>query len=139
MGYPLTTAIVFTCQYYLLGFLLRGEEQSYCAALLFYFVCGVGEFGRLTPKLCNLCLIELFFFFFLREFQPLVSIPDDNFLLSDQDTNRFLVQVGIKPQTFIQPLETLSVELTEMHMFDNTMFVRSYAPSLSQLGSTTGL
>ena len=137
MGYPLTTAIGFTCQYYLLGFLLRGEEQSYCATLLFYFVCGVGEFGRLTPKSCNLCLIELFFF--LREFQPMVSISDDNFVLSDQDTNRFLVQVGIKPQTLIQPSETLSVELTETHMFDSTMFVRSYTPSLSQLGSTTGL
>ena len=32
-----------------------------------------------------------FFFFFEREFQPMVSAPDDRFLLSDQDTNQFLV------------------------------------------------
>ena len=34
---------------------------------------------------------ELFFFFFLREFQPMASAHDDNSLLSDQDTNQFLV------------------------------------------------
>ena len=30
-------------------------------------------------------------FFFLREFQPMASTSDDNSLLSDQDTNQFLV------------------------------------------------
>ena len=29
--------------------------------------------------------------FFLREFQPMASAPDDNSLLSDQDTNQFLM------------------------------------------------
>ena len=32
-----------------------------------------------------------FFFFFEREFQPMVSASNDRFLLSDQDTNQFLV------------------------------------------------
>ena len=32
-----------------------------------------------------------FFFFFLREFQPMASAPDDSSLSSDQDTNQFLV------------------------------------------------
>ena len=31
------------------------------------------------------------FLFFEREFQPMASAPNDNFLSSDQDTNRFLV------------------------------------------------
>ena len=31
------------------------------------------------------------FFFFLREFQPMVFAPDDSYLSSDQDTNQFLV------------------------------------------------
>ena len=32
-----------------------------------------------------------FFFFFLREFQSIVFASDDNSLLSDQNTNQFLV------------------------------------------------
>ena len=31
-----------------------------------------------------------FFFFFLREFQPMASTPDDSSLSSDQDTNAYL-------------------------------------------------
>ena len=38
-------------------------------------------------------MIEVFFFF-LREFQPMVSTSDDNSLLSDQDTNQFLVYMA---------------------------------------------
>ena len=34
---------------------------------------------------------DFFFFFFKREFQPMVSGPNDKFLSSDQDTNQFLV------------------------------------------------
>ena len=34
---------------------------------------------------------KLLLFFFEIEFQPMASAPDDNFLLSDQDTNQFLV------------------------------------------------
>ena len=30
-------------------------------------------------------------FFFLREFQPMAFAPNDSSLLSDQDTNQFLV------------------------------------------------
>ena len=36
------------------------------------------------------CILT-FFFFFKREFQPMAFTPDDNSLLSDQDTNQFLV------------------------------------------------
>ena len=32
-----------------------------------------------------------FFFFFWREFQPMMFVLDDSFLSSDQDTNKFLV------------------------------------------------
>ena len=31
------------------------------------------------------------FFFFFLEFQPMTSASNNNFLLSDQDANRFLV------------------------------------------------
>ena len=33
----------------------------------------------------------IFFFFFLRDFQLMVSVPDNNFLLSNQNTDRILV------------------------------------------------
>ena len=36
--------------------------------------------------------------FFFREFYPRASALDNNSLLSDQDTNQFLVQVEIEPQ-----------------------------------------
>ena len=42
----------------------------------------------------------------------MASAPDDSSLLSDQDSNRFLVQ----------PLEILPVELTETH---NSFFFKS--------------
>ena len=32
-----------------------------------------------------------FFFFFLREFQPMASAPDDSSLSSNQDTNQFFM------------------------------------------------
>ena len=32
---------------------------------------------------------KTFFFFFFKEFQPIVSAPDDSSLSSDQDTNQF--------------------------------------------------
>ena len=35
--------------------------------------------------------INTFFFFFWKEFQPMASAPNDNSLLSDEDTNQFLV------------------------------------------------
>ena len=41
----------------------------------------------------------LFFFFFL-EFQLMTFALNDSSLLSDQDTNRFLVEVRIKFQIF---------------------------------------
>ena len=34
---------------------------------------------------------------YLREFQFMVSAPDDSSLLSDQDTNQFLLSVGNDP------------------------------------------
>ena len=36
-------------------------------------------------------LINTIFFFLLRDFQPMASTPDDNSLLSGQDTDQFLV------------------------------------------------
>ena len=36
-------------------------------------------------------MIALGFFFFWREFQPMMFALDDSFLSSDQDTNKFLV------------------------------------------------
>ena len=38
------------------------------------------------------------FFFFLKKFQPITSTSDDSSLLSNQDTNQFLVYVRIEPQ-----------------------------------------
>ena len=40
--------------------------------------------------------------------------PDDSFLSSDQDTNKFLVYVEIDPRSLIQLLEILQVELTQI-------------------------
>ena len=39
-----------------------------------------------------------FTFFFFLEFQPMTSASNNNFLLSDQDANRFLVLTEIKLQ-----------------------------------------
>ena len=41
----------------------------------------------LVAVVAKLCLI----FVFLREFQPIAFVPDDSFLLSDQDINQFFV------------------------------------------------
>ena len=40
----------------------------------------------------------IFFFFFFREFQPMVSVSNDSSFTSDQDTNQFLVWVRIESQ-----------------------------------------
>ena len=41
---------------------------------------------------------QLGIFFFLKEFQPMTSAPDDNsLLLSDHDTNQFFGVDGIEP------------------------------------------
>ena len=37
------------------------------------------------------CNKYIFYYFFLGEFQPMLSAPDDGFLSSDQDTNRFMM------------------------------------------------
>ena len=39
-----------------------------------------------------------FFFFFFKKFQHITSTSDDSSLLSNQDTNQFLVYVRIEPQ-----------------------------------------
>ena len=50
------------------------------------------------------------FFFFLREFQPMVSTFDNSFLSSDQDTKSvFLCRRGLNPKFLIQLLKTLPV------------------------------
>ena len=43
---------------------------------------------------------HFFFFFFFLEFQLMTFALNDSSLLSDQDTNRFLVEVRIKFQIF---------------------------------------
>lgn len=48
--------------------------------------------GSQVEILCNSPNIKSSnFFFFLREFQPMASAPDNNSLSSNQDTNQFLV------------------------------------------------
>ena len=44
----------------------------------------------------------------------MVSVFYDNFLLSDQDINRFfvLMEIGLNPKFLIQLSEILSIELT---------------------------
>ena len=49
-----------------------------------------------TPRFLDVVIAHdvnatIFFFFFEREFQPMVSVPDDSSLSSDQDTNQFLM------------------------------------------------
>ena len=61
-----------------------------------------------------------FFFFFEREFQLMASVPDNSFLLSDQDTNQFWCKQGLNPKFLIQPSETLLVELTGTHNISET-------------------
>ena len=47
----------------------------------------------------------------------MIFIFYDNSLLSDQDTNRFLVsmEIGLNSKSLIQLSETLPIELTETH------------------------
>ena len=49
--------------------------------------------------------------FFFREFQFMVSVPNNNSLLLNQDTNQFWCRGRLKPKSLIQPSETLLVEL----------------------------
>ena len=39
---------------------------------------------------------NIYIYIYIREFQPMTSAPGNSSLLSNQDTNRFLVYVGIK-------------------------------------------
>ena len=55
----------------------------------------------------------LFFFFFYRKFQHIVSASNDSFLSSNQDTDYFLCKWRLNSRSFIQPLEILLVELTK--------------------------
>ena len=57
------------------------------------------SFGRRREvRVLNLHATTGSYFFFLREFQPMASAPDDSSLSSDQDTNQFLVEAGIESQ-----------------------------------------
>ena len=58
----------------------------------------------------------------------MVFIFYDNSLLSDQDTNRFLVsmEIGLNPRSLIQLSETLPIELTETH-YVVTCYLRDFA------------
>ena len=48
--------------------------------------------------MCNVQENLIIYDFFLKEFQSMASAPDDSSLISDQDTNQFLVWAGIEPQ-----------------------------------------
>ena len=50
------------------------------------------EFSQINLKLQNASqqILKIYSFFFFLEFQPMTSTPNDNSLLSDQDTNQFL-------------------------------------------------
>ena len=52
----------------------------------------------------------------------MTSILDYSFLLSDQDTNQFWCRPGLNPESFIQPLEILPIELIGTHV----MLIFSY-------------
>ena len=39
---------------------------------------------------------NIYIYIYIREFQPMTFAPGNSSLLSNQDTNRFLVYVGIK-------------------------------------------
>ena len=60
-------------------------------------------------------LMRFFFFFFFFNFKNIVSTPDDNSLSLNQDINQFFVYMGIESKSFMQPSETLLVELTRTH------------------------
>ena len=60
------------------------------------------------------------FFFFLREFQPMTSAPDDSSLSSDQDTNQFLVQVGIEPQISYTTIKDFTKKWQILTYFQNS-------------------
>ena len=66
-----------------------------CYVIYFYVVSKHLNLVILFNLLCfnisysRLCSIKVYFFFF-REFQPMVSALDNSSLSSDQDTNQFL-------------------------------------------------
>ena len=57
-----------------------------------------GFFLLASIPFLHLIYIYIFFFFLQKEFQPMTSAPNDSSLLSNQDINRFLVQLRIEPQ-----------------------------------------
>ena len=67
----------------------------FCFPIHFIMVIrlGVVDFGVRLYR-CGVAVgfgLNFFFFFFGREFQSMAFVSDDNFLSSDQDTNKFLV------------------------------------------------
>ena len=51
----------------------------------------MGDITTTTTDLQASIFYMHFFFFFLREFQPMAFAPNDSSLSLDQDTNQFLV------------------------------------------------
>ena len=53
----------------------------------------IKDMGDITTTTTDLqaSIFYMHFFFFLSEFQPMASTPDDSSLSLDQDTNQFLV------------------------------------------------
>ena len=71
-----------------------------------------------TLRLYQLLLFFFFFFSFIIEFQ-LMTFDFDNcvFYYQTKTPNKFWYKWRLNPKSFIQPLETLPVELTKTHNF----------------------
>ena len=75
-------------------FIIVWHDTSYWKAYAIFISCFqlnlVFGLDKNYRRLRSCSLLYLFIYFY-KEFQPMTSAPDDIFLLSDQDTNQFLV------------------------------------------------
>ena len=56
-----------------------------------------------------------------REFQSMVSAPDDTLYHQIKTAINFQCRRGLNPKSFIQPSKTLSVEQTGTHVIENIL------------------
>ena len=91
----------------------RGQIPSLISSQIWLFTsCHT---YKMIPTFFNISIIKdlrLFFFIFLREFQPMTSASNNSFLLLDQDINRFLVQAGIELQISYSTIRDLIIGKT---------------------------
>ena len=60
-------------------------------------------------------------FFFLREFQPMASAPDDALYHQTKTPIGFWYRPRLNPRSLIQPSETLPIEQTGTHVIDSNL------------------